>query len=489
MTIIDNIQQSSTSLSNISDYIDKHSSLIYDFFICQSYDNLEQHKGKIEDYILPYYKIYKDLDLTSNKNLVFILSLLDASERFSFYTEFQTLYNLCKANKLTIGSRLEASSMFLVSIRCVQDYSSRLTQILDLLVAAYLNEEDSEAKVTATLLRLYSEVLHNFGTNNLRAVNNFRNLLLQEIFLTDKNLLVNAASQDLLSKEIVDINQSFQDIHRFIDNLLKRNKNFPFEINSHLIEIDTEYRNMLAQVEAKFLNIRDLCTNLYSKVKSDDIFLSLNRGVKVLTNDNQLLAYMNSYGLMHYEKVMSAFLPLSVEDLSSTIEVYDWGCGQGLASICFIEYLDSRAEVNNVKQVTLIEPSEIALKRASLHVRKFTSSSDIFTLNKDLDSLNLLDFSSNQDNIKIQLFSNILDIDLYSMNNLIQILNSSFTGLNYFVCVSPYVSNCKTQRLDDFVEAFANLKGFKLIESITERSGEWVGTSWTRVVRVFKVEL
>ena len=71
--------------------------------------------------------------------------------------------------------------------------------------------------------------------------------------------------------------------------------------------------------QAKFLEIRDLCATLYANVASDEIFHSLQRGVKVLTEQNQLLAYINSYGKMHYAKVMSAFSALSSQNLTLNI--------------------------------------------------------------------------------------------------------------------------------------------------------------------------
>ena len=170
-------------------------------------------------------------------------------------------------------------------------------------------------------------------------------------------------------------------------------------------------------------------------------------------------------------------------------EIYDWGCGQGLASVCFLEFLNDKAKKIEIEAITLVEPSEIALKRASLHIKKFNKSSVIYTINKDLDSLNNDDFRPNGTNTKIQLFSNILDIDCFSMTDLILKIKENSSGLNYFICVSPFISEYKTQRLDDFVEAFENYDSFELIQSVTERKGEWSGTNWTRVIRVFKVKL
>lgn len=490
MAVIDDVINSSASSDQLSIFIDNNSTLIYDFFISQSYDSLLKHREKIESYILPYYKIYRILDFTNNKNRLFVLSLLDVSERFGFHGEFQHLYNLCKRKNISIGSRLEASSKFLVGIRRISDYTNRMPEIIDLLAYSFLHEEDSEEKVVATLIHFYTEVLQNFGSENLIGVIEFRAILLESLSVDDKKFLVHSTIIELLNETIDDIHQVYNSIHQKLDLLLERSREFlPFDVGSHLIELDTEYSQMLDSIQNRFLEIRNLCANLYANVASDDIFYSLQRGVKVLTEQNQLLAYINSYGKMHYTKVMSAFSALSSQDITSKIKIYDWGCGQGLASVCFLEYLSDRAETTEIEAITLIEPSEIALKRASLHIRKFNKSTGIYTINKDLDSLNNDDFSPNETNTKIQLFSNILDIDFFSMTDLILKIKKNFSGLNYFICVSPYVSDYKTQRLDDFVEAFENYDSFDLIQSVTERKGEWNGTNWTRVIRVFKVKI
>ncbi len=490
MAVIDDVIISSNSSDQLSNFIENNSTLIYDFFLSQSYNSLLVHKEKIESYILPYYKIYKDLDFTNNKNRLFVLSLLDVSERFGFHGEFQDLFNLCKRKNISIGSRLDASSKFLVGVKKISDYLNRIPEIIDLLAYSLLNEEDSEAKVTATLIHFYIEVLHNFGKENLSGVIEFRALLLEHLSSDEKKFLVHSTIIKLLNENIDDIQFVYNSIHQELDLLLERSSVFlPFDVNSHLVELNTEYSQMLDSIQARFLEIRELCANLYSNVASNDIYYSLQRGVRVLTEQNQLLAYINSYGKMHYAKVMSAFSALSNQAISSQIEIYDWGCGQGLASVCFLEYINDRSEAINIQVLTLIEPSEIALKRASLHIRKFNNSSSIYTINKDLDSLNKDDFTHIGKNTKIQLFSNILDIDLFSMSDLILKIKENFTGLNYFICVSPYVSEYKTQRIDDFVEAFQCYENFELIESVTERKGEWVGTNWSRVIRVFKVKI
>ena len=82
----------------------------------------------------------------------------------------------------------------------------------------------------------------------------------------------------------------------------------------------------------------------------------------------------------------------------------------------------------------------------------------------------------------------VLDVDLFSMSKLIYNIKSVFKGDNIFICVSPYINEYKTQRLDDFVEAFKEYPSFQLLEKQNQKAGEWE-SKWTRVVRVFSVTI
>ena len=487
MALIDELVSSSSSIEELSNYIDNNSTEIYDFFISQSFQSISAYRDEIESFILLKYKIYSELDFKKDKNKTFIFGLLDVSERFGFHSAFERLFDLSKFNKISIGSRLKASSKFLVGIHNVLDYSDRLPEIVDLLATSYLQEEDREENVISTLIHYYTEVLLNFGTHNLASVVHFRSILVEEISRDDRKFLLNPALLEILNESITDIEAAYETIHLKLDLLLKSSREFlPFEVGSDLIEIETEYVEMLDSVASKFQEIRELCKMLYSKVSSDEIFWSLKRGVKVLTDEEQLLAYINSYGNMHYAKVMSALTSLPNEFFTYQHEIYDWGCGQGLATMCFLEYSQMQDNKVNIKSATLIEPSEIAIKRAALHVKKFKKDLTIITINKDLDSIKPDDFKSSEKSIKIHLFSSILDIDLFYMSDLVSNIKNSFKGFNYFVCVSPYITDQKTQRLKDFVENFEN---YEMLSKITERKGEWKGTNWSRVIRVFKAEI
>jgi hypothetical protein len=195
---------------------------------------------------------------------------------------------------------------------------------------------------------------------------------------------------------------------------------------------------------------------------------------------------MNSYGNMHYEKLIEAFKTLPKALFEKKTNIIDWGCGQAMASMAYFDFLNQIETEQEIENITLIEPSEIGLKRASLHIKKFGPTIDIHTINKDFDALANEDFIEHDTKMHIHLFSNILDIDKFSLTALLQLIESNFPGENYFVCVSPYINDTRISRLDAFVRFFFKKEDFTNIYTIDNKKGEWKD-NWTRVVRIFKV--
>ena len=152
----------------------------------------------------------------------------------------------------------------------------------------------------------------------------------------------------------------------------------------------------------------------------------------------------------------------------------------------YLDFIKKENTNQNIEKITLNEPSEIALKRGALHIKTFNSELEILTIHKDLNSLRITDFTNN-DCIKLHLFSNILDIDNYSTKQLADLIKEKFKGLNYFVIISPKITDLKTNRIDNFVKEF-NSSGSELIKSENRNSGQWE-RNWTIILRLFMVEL
>jgi hypothetical protein len=486
MDILDKLVQASSTSKDLDLFLKNNNNSIelYDFFMTQPFKILYKYNDRIESYILPQYSIYAELNFNDSTNESFILTLLDVSERFGFLTEFEQLYQLIERYNIDRSSRLEAAALYLIDIRNIDDYTDRIERVLELLINGYLNEEDTEHNIIRTLINFYAQVFNNFGSHNQNGFFNFKNIFSLMLNKEEYNSLFSDTVITIFQLDISDTASTYTNIQIILDELSNRTKRyFPFNTHLLIIENDTEYSRILTSSQNDFFSLRQISVDLYGKVKSDKIFYSLQRGVQVLTEPNQLIAYLNSFGNMHYSKIDSALGAFQDDILNKIDEIYDWGCGQGLAS-----YILSEKYPKINAKISLIEPSEIALKRAALHLKKL-GNQNIVTINKDLDSLLIKDFSSSGNLLKVHLFSNILDIDLFSMPQLIQLIKKSFSGINYFICVSPYVNVVKTSRLNNFMEAFENSENFQILESIEEPKGFWSGTNWSRVIKVFQVNL
>jgi len=490
MNSLQTLKESAQNVERLERFISTNSIELNDYFISQSYSNVSQNQEELSNFILQKFKVIQSLNYRSNKNSSFLFCLLDFAERFGLQTEFQQLFTLTKSKNVDVGLRLNAASKFLIGIRKLNDYIIRIDSILEELRSSYLTEEDSSEKVICTIVHYYSEVFNNFGRDNKAGVFKFREELVLKLSQKENECLFPEYLKDILELSIENIDELYIYVHNQIDSILdRRSINIEFNEDANLIESNTNYAEALIKINPNFSEIKNLCTALYSTVSDQRIFNSLQRGVSILSEENQLLAYLSSYGNMHQAKLTAAFNHIPTFDENRKYELIDWGCGQGIASICFLEKFVNLNNSNSIEQTTLIEPSEIALKRAALHLNKFIDNHEVNTINKTLDAILPTDLQIKTDCFKIQLFSNILDIDFYNLRQLVELIKNNFEGTNLFVIVSPYISDQKTQRIDDFVESFISLQDYKLISSVSERKGEWTGTNWSRIIRIFSVEL
>lgn len=83
----------------------------------------------------------------------------------------------------------------------------------------------------------------------------------------------------------------------------------------------------------------------------------------IYTQEQQLNAYLASYTDWHISKLNRAFELLS-PTLPRQINVIDWACGQGLASLFLLDYIRQNDLRCSISEVVLVEPSLVALERA-----------------------------------------------------------------------------------------------------------------------------
>lgn len=488
MIVLEDLQDASGNVTSLQIYLSDNFEKVYDFFTNQKHADLLASRDKLNRYIQLNRNVILQLNITDKTNLAFISLLLDISEELCLLAPFRFLYDHLKGKDYNIGERLKAASLYLIGVNTVDDYLNRYEAIYNHLQLSSETEEDNTDKVLMTMVHYYAQVVHDFGEFNAGKVLELKAKIEKKLSEFRFSFLHSKIIEDVLKVDLSNFSSAYANIHALLDSFLGRDVVKPAYKNDFLLETGTEYCELLAEIEPKFKAVRQLSVNKYQLIKSDAIFNSLGRGVAILTNEGQLYAYMSSYGNMHYEKLIEAFKTIPKSFFEKETDIIDWGCGQAMASMTYFDFLGQIGAKQGIKKLTLIEPSEIALKRASLHIRSFSPATDIHTINKDLDALASADFLKSKTNTHIHLFSNILDIDEFSLTALLKLVASNFPGENYFICVSPYINDTRTSRLDAFVRFFSKKKDFVNIHSIDNHPGQWKGT-WTRVVRVFRVSL
>lgn len=222
----------------------------------------------------------------------------------------------------------------------------------------------------------------------------------------------------------------------------------------------------------------------YSEIKRKKLYDDLDRGKGVLDDDDHLNMYLWSFGLMHKEKMNEVFrcLPNLInvqEDID--FEIYDWGCGQGTATICLLDYITSKNHNFRVNRINLIEPSKAATKRAKAVIEcyKIAEDCDIHIVNKAFDDISNEDIKPKYPN-RIHLFSNILDVTYFDLANFTNQFQRAFcSGSNHFVCVGPLY--CNNYRIIEFMTA---IDPDAVIASFDKQAGQWK-KDWTISLRMF----
>ena len=187
---------------------------------------------------------------------------------------------------------------------------------------------------------------------------------------------------------------------------------------------------------------------------------TLEHGTAVLETEEQCCAYMSAYGPMHRHKLMRALdekeFPYS--DLNDGIEIFDWGCGQGIGTMAVIEKLRQHNMLGKLRKVVLEEPSDIARDRAVLHVKKALEGNyaDVIAVSKYLpsdngDNSNCITSINVEQPTAIHIFSNIVDIEAVSLKGVSKMITSS--GQKHIVlCIGP--ANLNESRILSFRNYF-----------------------------------
>lgn len=256
-------------------------------------------------------------------------------------------------------------------------------------------------------------------------------------------------------------------------------------------EILSNYEIAIEQTDIQSIdNVIDLCHQLVPvKYKSRPwTHPELNHGLDLLASDDALNCYMSAYGEMHVSKCKAAMMNFPYADIKGSIEIVDWGCGQGIGSATLVDILKQRDLLQWVKRVTLIEPSQNALQRAVCTLSTITQNCvSVDAVNKFIptngsSSENTLTSIGYKYSNVIHIFSNILDVVTIDLAAVARMVASS-QGKHYVLCIGP--KNAAAYRIEQFCSVFGEQHFFSHIDSVCFGHTTKTGHSYTCMTRCF----
>ena len=251
-----------------------------------------------------------------------------------------------------------------------------------------------------------------------------------------------------------------------------------------LIEKNSNYAFTIERIKnITFSKLRSVVIDFTKRLPADlnnELYEAIQHGVCQLQSEPELNMYIHALGLMHEAKLQYAFEHLSNDfTVHPTIDIIDYGCGQAIGTICYADFIRNKGIIQTVRKITLIEPSEVALKRAALHVSCFFPDAEIITILKDFDSLDKSDIRIDNEVPTLNILSNVIDLadNYYNLEKFTKLINDCIAGENQFVCIGPYFDH---NELDGKIQRFVNLLGLKTYYSKTFTKGTFVeGHDWT----------
>jgi len=195
--------------------------------------------------------------------------------------------------------------------------------------------------------------------------------------------------------------------------------------------------------------------NIQQLTKKDhNMWHELGRGKAILSELYHLEQYFYSYGPMICKQWSEVRKVININ--SNLIDIFDYGCGQGIGTANILDHLRSGNKANNqdprhcednalnplsnVININLIEPSPIALSRANRLLNIYPTQSSFNLVNKELNELAVDDLKYTASSTKIHIFSNILDIGSFDQLAVLEKI-LSIKGDHYLVAVSPQSSD------------------------------------------------
>lgn len=262
--------------------------------------------------------------------------------------------------------------------------------------------------------------------------------------------------------------------------------------NMLIIESRSNYAFQLKGKNLSFSEIRNTSTAFFTSLPEgvrNELYNNMCHGTVKLDCEPGLNAYMYAFGAMHNAKLRDAFSHLSTNFFNEReIDVIDYGCGQAMGCISYADYLRENNHTQNVRRITLIEPSYIALARAALHSSLLFPNAEIVTINKGFDDLIASDIEVDSNIPTLHIFSNVLDMGstpnyngVFNLGTFSNLVLEISKGYNEYVITEPLFSDFHR---DEQTDIFTSSLGINVYYERKCNTGEFVANkTWTCVIK------
>jgi len=464
-----------------TNYLENNLIDIQSYFNDLDSEKLNSIKFRIEDI---FYDLIDNKIILKSENTrfinAFLILLAELFEQLKLTSAIIEIINYLP-KEISIKQRLNATLLYSKVNDISIEYHDKFEEIILLIDKSRENEQFKD-KTINSVIYFYLNAIENFIRTNREDLAKS----LQKLFLNYR------FKYDILKEEKIIEIITFINIYNYNDNIqnikneLLISKIIIPDIVKNIVIENSKYNQILNKIQnPTFEKIRQVSIDYILNIGNpNSLHYQLNQGVTIIEEEKLLYKYLFSYGKMHKAKLYSSFDTVIHQLKNKTINVIDWGCGQALATSLLIDYIKENRLNINLSNITLIEPSQLALSRGLLHIDVLKENPmKIRAINKDIDCLETDDLLIHNSNITLHLFSNILDVEFFKLDKLfLEKVSNSQNGLNYFICVSPNINDKRNARLDMFYKYFSDNFNTELISNRDSNIG-----NYARYEKIFKV--
>ena len=204
-----------------------------------------------------------------------------------------------------------------------------------------------------------------------------------------------------------------------------------------------------------------------------------NRATNALISEQEAIFYIVAYGWQHHQS-MQHLLTETIDvtaEVQESIRVMDYGCGQGIATLAFIDYLAQKGVAQRIAlEVHLIEPSKVSLNIAKLLIERLAEiygmQVSIHYQQRTLDSA-LIPLNSECVET-FHLLSNVIDIKAVqiALPNIAKQIKSC-TGKNFLFATCPRYAYAQT--------------GFRVLQQAMGFADNFYDECWDMTYEMYRV--